>query len=102
MRYSIFILLALAACTSDNYVPKDASQDVILHNCRKSTFKEYHDLHDNDSQTATVLGGVLLGPVGAIAGSQMSNNDVKKLDLNEIMRRCMLGFGYSGDSRGYN
>lgn len=104
MNRYLIILLAISGCTSSHYTPVDTGMDETLKSCKTIAFKKYNDIHSNDNKSGAVVGGALLGPLGAIIGDGIvgAGNNVQKIDLNAEIQKCMESHGYSGYSSGYN
>lgn len=101
--FFIFSLLLLAGCTSSHYAPaygNNASQEQLdsdQSECVHKVMKKASELN-----AGVLVGGVILGPLGAIAGNAISNSGNTKPDYNVEIEKCMAAKGYTGVSKGYN
>ena len=99
------ILLLLAGCTSSHYVQSPgnaASQEQLDYDQHECVHKVMKGAAEANSSAGTIVGGVLLGPLGAIAGNAMATSGNVKPDYNVEIQKCMAAKGYSGISAGYN
>lgn len=106
MRYLV-ILILLAGCTSNNYVPvphskaSNSSLSADLSYCKNKVINEYISHTDH---LGAAIGGGFAGPIGGAVGGiiEGSENQTPKKDLNIEIENCMIKKGYIGTSSGYN
>lgn len=96
MRY-IFILILLSGCaTHPEYKPYDDNTESTWRSCNFAAW----DVYNKDrSSGGMFIGGILLGPVGAVVGDQLQNQDpkIKPEDVDGIRASCMASKGYTRD-----
>lgn len=102
-KYFILSLFALAGCTSDNYIPKDAGMNDALHTCKKEANDKFYadnsPLGGIGAGAAGVLGGGIGGAlVGAISAANAPDTAMRASDINPYTERCMNKKGYEGTS----
>lgn len=90
--------LILSACANNNNYTAlpNASQTAMWDNldvCRHSAFHAYYE---GRGDGGALVGGVIAGPLGALAGSAMdsSGSGVKPSDIQPMEIRCMADRGY--------
>lgn len=96
---AVFLVsVTLGACARDVYqaMPghNSSSMAVALRGCKETALKAYFDGKD---YRASILGGVVLGPLGS---ALMDNGKMSADDINPMVEKCMSDNGFVGQSRG--
>lgn len=111
MRKYFILLILLAACAQDNYVPKagteatEASESADLKVCKHQVVKQYYDSKPDMDAVGVVASGALGGALGGLvfgsavgAGEESDPSTIHIKDINAMVTKCMNDKGYVGSS----
>lgn len=96
MKYLLLVLLLSGCATHESYQPYGSQTEKDWNDCNHAALLEYYQ---NRSAAGGIVGGVLLGPLGAVAGDSVSNNGTCYSWANVAASRkmCMQNLGYSNE-----
>jgi hypothetical protein len=90
-KYILLALLLVSACAAPvKYQPNNEQAYTDWRECFHIMYKASEE---GRFESGSIIGGLLLGPVGAVVGDKMQNGE-SKIDADAMLDKCMIDRGY--------